>query len=424
MRRKSASPRPPCWRPNPSRSGSSSTASRSTSAMLEETIATRDRAPGRLRRPLLRVPHLRGASSSRKGIVKKAAKNVSQGVGVRVVAGDKTGYAHSDEVSRRRAAARGAHGAGHRRRGRHARSRSRCAPRGRRTTSTRCAQPPLEAALDDKIALLNRIDVAARRHDPRITNVIASLGVEQKIVLDRHLQRRRRRRRAAARAPQRHLHRRGRRQRQQGTAGGGGRVEFSFLTEDERCQGWVRPPRQALRNLERRRRAGRRDDGGARPGLAGHPAARGDRPRPRGRLQPQAASRPSAAASASASRRRSAPWSTTARSPNRRGSLNVDDEGTPTGRTVLIENGILRGYLQDRLNARLMGMPLTGNGRRESFAHMPMPRMTNTFMLAGDVDARGHHPLGAARASTPRRSAAARSTSPTASSSSRPPRPT
>jgi TldD protein len=71
---------------------------------------------------------------------------------------------------------------------------------------------------------------------------------------------------------------------------------------------------------------------------------------------------------------------------NRRGSLNVDDEGTPTGRTVLIENGILRGYLQDRLNARLMGMEPTGNGRRESFAHPPLPRMTNTFMLAGHDD--------------------------------------
>src|SRR5438552_2539107 len=70
--------------------------------------------------------------------------------------------------------------------------------------------------------------------------------------------------------------------------------------------------------------------------------------------------------------------------PLRRGSLNVDDEGTPTSRTVLIEKGILRGYLQDRLNASLMGMPLTGNGRRESFAHVPMPRMTNTFMLAGE----------------------------------------
>src|SRR5262249_38241772 len=69
---------------------------------------------------------------------------------------------------------------------------------------------------------------------------------------------------------------------------------------------------------------------------------------------------------------------------NRRGSFNLDDEGTPTSRTVLIEKGILRGYLQDRMNARLLGMPLTGNGRRESFAHIPMPRMTNTFMLAGD----------------------------------------
>ncbi|MEK7878598.1 MAG: metallopeptidase TldD-related protein, partial [candidate division NC10 bacterium] len=72
--------------------------------------------------------------------------------------------------------------------------------------------------------------------------------------------------------------------------------------------------------------------------------------------------------------------------PNRRGSLNVDDEGTPTARNVLIEDGILRGYMQDRLNARLMGMRPTGNGRRESFAHPPMPRMTNTFMLAGQDD--------------------------------------
>src|SRR6202022_5024670 len=70
--------------------------------------------------------------------------------------------------------------------------------------------------------------------------------------------------------------------------------------------------------------------------------------------------------------------------PNRRGSLNIDDEGTPTSRTVLIEKGILRGYLQDRLNARLMKMAPTGNGRRESFAHAPMPRMTNTFMLPGE----------------------------------------
>ena len=72
--------------------------------------------------------------------------------------------------------------------------------------------------------------------------------------------------------------------------------------------------------------------------------------------------------------------------PGRRGSLNVDDEGTPTQRNVLIENGVLVGYLQDRLNADLMGVAPTGNGRRESYAHVPLPRMTNTFMLAGEDD--------------------------------------
>lgn len=71
---------------------------------------------------------------------------------------------------------------------------------------------------------------------------------------------------------------------------------------------------------------------------------------------------------------------------NRRGSLNMDDEGNPTQNTVLIENGVLKGYLQDMMNARLMNMPVTGNARRESYAHLPMPRMTNTFMLAGDKD--------------------------------------
>ncbi len=72
--------------------------------------------------------------------------------------------------------------------------------------------------------------------------------------------------------------------------------------------------------------------------------------------------------------------------PDRRGSLSIDDEGNPTERTVLIEDGILTGYMQDMMNARLMGMPVTGNGRRESFAHLPLPRMTNTYMLDGDKD--------------------------------------
>jgi TldD protein len=109
--------------------------------------------------------------------------------------------------------------------------------------------------------------------------------------------------------------------------------------------------------------------------------------------------------------------------PDRRGSLTIDDEGTPSSRTVLIEDGILVGYMQDRQNARLMGVAPTGNGRRESYAHAPMPRMTNTYMLGGDAEPRRDPGRPEGRASTPSASAAGRSTSPTASSCSPAPRP-
>ncbi len=110
--------------------------------------------------------------------------------------------------------------------------------------------------------------------------------------------------------------------------------------------------------------------------------------------------------------------------PERRGSLTIDDEGTPTGRNVLIEDGILVGYMQDRQNARLMRMAPTGNGRRQSYAHNVMPRMTNTYMLAGSQPPRRRSSPAWSAASTPCRSAAARSTSPRAGSCSRRPRPT
>ena len=110
--------------------------------------------------------------------------------------------------------------------------------------------------------------------------------------------------------------------------------------------------------------------------------------------------------------------------PDRRGSLTIDDEGTPTSRTVLIEDGILVGYMQDRQNARLMGMKPTGNGRRECYAHVPMPRMTNTYMLAGERRPAGDHRLGEERHLCGESSAAARSTSRRANSCSSAPRPT
>jgi TldD protein len=172
--------------------------------------------------------------------------------------------------------------------------------------------------------------------------------------------------------------------RQQGTYGGGGRVEYGYLLEDDRYLRFTRlAAEQALRNLRAvDAPAGQMTVvlGPGWPGVLLHEAIghglEGDFNRKR-----------TSAFCDLLGKRVASPLCTVVDDgtiPNRRGSLNVDDEGTPTGRTVLIEKGILRGYLQDRLNARLLGMPLTGNGRRESFAHIPMPRMTNTFMLAGD----------------------------------------
>ena len=317
------------------------------------------------------------------GIVKKAAKNIAQGAGVRVVAGDKSGYAHTDDVTvdALRVAAQTAQAiadAG----GAHAPVAVRSIRPGHDLYALQ--QAPLEVGLEDKIALLGRIDVEARRHDPRITNVLASLGVEQKIIL------------VVTSAgvivgdvqPLIRLsvtciaEEQGK--RQQGTAGGGGRVEFSFFTEDDRCLRWVRTAAdQALRNLHAvDAPAGTMPVvlGPGWPGVLLHEAVGHG-------LEGDFNRKKVSAFTDRIGQRVASPLCTVVDDgtiANRRGSINCDDEGTPTGRTVLIENGVLRGYLQDRLNARLMGMPATGNGRRESFAHMPMPRMTNTFMLAGE----------------------------------------
>jgi TldD protein len=173
-------------------------------------------------------------------------------------------------------------------------------------------------------------------------------------------------------------------QRQQGTYGGGGRVAYGFLLGEDRYLRFTRAAAdQALRNLHATDApAGTMTVvlGPGWPGVLLHEAIGHGLEGDFNRKKVSAFSELMGTQVAS-------PLCTVVDDgtlANRRGSLNIDDEGTPTGRTVLIEKGILRGYLQDRLNARLMGMPLTGNGRRESFAHMPMPRMTNTFMLAGE----------------------------------------
>ncbi|MGH8012264.1 MAG: metalloprotease TldD [Candidatus Binataceae bacterium] len=318
-------------------------------------------------------------------IVNHTSKNVSHGVGVRVCAEDRTGYAYSDEVTadRMRLAAEAARAIADQ--GGNEIAPVRIGERVRRHELYDLKSTPLDVPLEERAGLLKRIDETARASDARIHNVMASFASEQKIVMvvnsDGQL--------AADVQPLCRLNvsviAEDGKSRQVGTFGGGGRVEYTYFLEHDRWRDYtMKAVRQALINLEA-------DDapagemvvvlGPGWPGILLHEAIghglEGDFNRKQvsafsGRIGQQVAS----------------PLCTVIDDgtiPNRRGSLNVDDEGTPTSRTVLIEKGILRGYLQDRLNARLMKMSPTGNGRRESFAHAPMPRMTNTFMLPGEA---------------------------------------
>ncbi len=315
------------------------------------------------------------------GTVKKASRHVSQGAGVRAQAGARTGYAHTDDISVRNLeeAARQARAIA----ARAGASAAVAVPRGRPHDLYPLAEPPVAADLGRKLELLRRVDGAARAADPRVTQVIASLSSEEVVVLI-----------ATAAGwtvgdirPLTRLNvtviaeEAGR--REVGVYGGGGRVALDFFVEGER---WQRFAREAARQATLKLHAVPAPAGTMTvvlgpgwPGILLHEAVghglEGDFNRKgvsafAGRLGQKVASELVTVVDDGTL-------------PNRRGSLNVDDEGTPTGRTVLIENGVLRGYMQDRLNARLMGMSPTGNGRRESFAHPPMPRMTNTFMLAG-----------------------------------------
>ena len=301
--------------------------------------------------------------SLEESLVKNASHHISQGVGVRVVAGEKTGYAHSDDVTveslqlATRTARAIAQESGETR----AVAVQRRAPGHDLYT---LPHAPIEAPLADKVALLNQIDIAARRHDPRIKNVMASLAIEHKLVLIvtsaglvvgdvQPLVRL-----SVACIAEEDGN------RQQGSYGGGGRVEYRYLLEGDRHLHFARlAADQALRNLHAvDAPAGAMTVvlGPGWPGILLHEAIGHG-------LEGDFNRKQVSAFSGLVGTQVASPLCTVIDDgtlPNRRGSLNVDDEGTPTGRTVLIEKGILRGYLQDRLNGRLMGMPLTGNGRR------------------------------------------------------------
>ncbi len=325
------------------------------------------------------------AISLEDGLVKSASRQVRQGVGARVVVEDRTGYAHTDDLTLEslRLATRAAEEIAWQ--GGEARSVAVALERPRHNLYA-LRSAPILVPPEEKVRMLSRVDEFARSFDPRIRNVLASIVVEHKFVLIATAEGR-------AVADVQPLVRmqvtciaEEKGNRQQGSYGGGGRVEFDYLKENERYLLFTRKAaEQAVRNLSAvDAPAGEMVVvlGPGWPGILLHEAVghglEGDFNRKgvsafSGRLGEVVAS----------------PLCTVVDDgtiPNRRGSLNVDDEGTPTGRTVLIENGILTGYLQDRLNARLMGMRPTGNGRRESFAHPPMPRMTNTFLLPGESD--------------------------------------
>jgi TldD protein len=234
---------------------------------------------------------------------------------------------------------------------------------------------------------LRTIDAYARSLDPRVTQVNVSLACQHESILVAASDGTRAGDvRPLMRLDVRVIAEEGER-RESGNAGGGGRYALDELMQPEAWQRLAdEAVRQATPEPRGRGRAGRVHDGGPRPGLARACCCTRPSVTDSKAISIARASRPSTARWASGWRPSTAPWSMTATLPGRRGSLSIDDEGTPTHCTTLIEDGRLVGLMQDKLNARAMGMPTTGNGRRESFAHLPMPRMTNTYMRPGEHD--------------------------------------
>ena len=314
------------------------------------------------------------------GRLKSASYDSTEGFGLRVVAGETAGYAHASEISEA-AIGRAAKSAALAKRGY-----SGVAAEGPRATNVHMygdEDPLASPGFADKVGLLQEIDAFARARDPRVVQVMTSLAGERRLVeILRGDGRLIRDVRPLARLNvQITVERDGR--RESGVSGAGGRAGFeAWITPDRWHEQVEEALRQALVNLEAVDcPAGEMDVvlGAGWNGVLLHEAVghglEGDFNRKgtsafSGRIGEQVAARGVTVFDDGAIE-------------GRRGSLTVDDEGTPTSRTILIEDGILVGYMHDRQSARLMGMAATGNGRRQSYAHVPMPRMTNTGMLEG-----------------------------------------
>src|SRR6202158_4248470 len=319
-------------------------------------------------------------------IVNRTSKSLSHGVGVRVCAEDRTGYAYSDEgtVDRRRLAAEAARAIAHG--GGDAPAAVQVGRPVTRHSLYELESTPLEVPLEERAKLLNEVDRVAREFDPRVKSVMASFSAERKIVMVVNSEGRI----AADVQPLCRLNvmviAEDDKGRQSGSSGGGGRVEWSFFFEGDRWREHaLTAARQAITNLDAvDAPAGEMMVvlGPGWPGILLHEAIGHG-------LEGDFNRKGTSAFSGRVGQRVAAKGVTVVDDgtiAQRRGSLNIDDEGNPTQRTVLIEDGILQGYMQDTLNARLMGVSPTGNGRRELFAPQPRPRQTNTHMLAGECD--------------------------------------
>ena len=319
------------------------------------------------------------------GRVRNASHSVEQGVGIRAISGEKTGFAYADEIvmpsllqastSARAIARHGSQGAVQ-------------AWRRQDANALYLPDDPMDSlSSDQKVDLLRQVDAYTRSLDPRVKQVMVNLAASHETILVAAVD-------GSFAADVRPLVRlsvtviaeqKGR--REQGSDGGGGRFDYMQLVQDK---GWQKfadeAVRQALVNLEAEDApAGTMTVvlGPGWPGILLHEAVghglEGDFNRKgtsafSGRIGEQVASKGVTIVDDGTL-------------AARRGSLTIDDEGTPTEKTVLIEDGVLRTYMQDKMNAQLMNMKPTGNGRRQSFAHLPMPRMTNTYMLPGKHDA-------------------------------------
>jgi len=322
------------------------------------------------------------AISLEDGRIRSASYDTARGFGLRAVQGEAAGYAHSGEITDA-ALARAASTVGAVRQGR-----SGTLDVGPRSTNAQLyeAANPLNAmGFAEKTALLLELDAYARALDPRVTQVMASLMGEWQAV---QILRPDGLRVADLRPLIRFnvsvvVEQDGR--RETGSHGTGGRFAYSRVLDDG---GWQRGVQEALRqalvNLDAvPTPAGETEVvlGPGWPGILLHEAIGHG-------LEGDFNRKKTSAFAGLLGQRIAAPGVTVVDDgtiADRRGSLTVDDEGTPSGRTVMIEDGILRGFIQDRQNARLMGVAPTGNGRRQSYAHSPMPRMTNTIMLGGDA---------------------------------------